>query len=276
MFLFAKEGYRLMPVMYGSDETDLKVRYYDLTFGVSGEAEINWYLKKARAFGGPVLDLACGTGRLALSLAQKGFDVTGIDSSVGMLNQFELKLKGVPTATHQRVHIANQDMTSFSLKKRFNTILCCDAFFHNLTIEEEINCLDCVARHLAPGGRFIFNLPNPTFDFILKAAQQKKGDFEERGRYALPESGTLRVEQAHAGNILDQTITTTLRLIHYGVDGNELERGESTWVSRYLFRYEAVHLLYRCGFEVEALIGDYSGGPVTAQGQLIFQTRLKE
>jgi ubiquinone/menaquinone biosynthesis C-methylase UbiE len=77
--------------MYGSEETDLIVKYYDESFGISGEEEVEWYLARARAFGGPVLDLACGTGRLALRLAQAGFEVSGIDDSAGMLNIFNEK-----------------------------------------------------------------------------------------------------------------------------------------------------------------------------------------
>jgi 2-polyprenyl-3-methyl-5-hydroxy-6-metoxy-1,4-benzoquinol methylase len=60
-------------------QTDLVVKYYDLAFGTLGHAEVDWYLGKARASGGPVLDLACGTGRLALLLAKEGFEV-GLDA----------------------------------------------------------------------------------------------------------------------------------------------------------------------------------------------------
>lgn len=74
--------------MYGSEKTDLVVRYYDLAFGISGETEVAWYLDKAETFGGPVLDLACGTGRLSILLARQGFQVTALDRSEGMLNLF--------------------------------------------------------------------------------------------------------------------------------------------------------------------------------------------
>ena len=84
------------------------------------------------------------------------------------------------------------------------------------------------------------------------------------------------VEQAHCGNMQDQCITTTLRITRYDTEGNVVEKGESGWVTRYLFRYEAIHLLYRCGFEVETLVGDYRNGPVTEKGQLIFNVRLRD
>jgi SAM-dependent methyltransferase len=259
--------------MYGSEETDLLVKYYDLAFGISGEAEVAWYLAKARAFGGPVLDLACGTGRLALILAREGFRVTAIDQSAGMLCLFQDKLAAQPAEVKQRIRIDNQAMSDFTLPDQFNTILCCDAFFHNLTVQDEMDCLSRVAAHLAPGGRFAFNLPNPTCAFILRSAAIAGRDLEERGWYRLSD-GTLLVEQAQGGNALDQTITTTLRITRYDASGQPVERGKSTWTTRYLFPYEAVHLLYRCGFEVETLEGDYRGGPVAEGGQLVFQARL--
>ncbi len=267
--------------MYGSEESDLLVKYYDLAFGISGEAEIAWYLDKACAFGGPVLDLACGTGRLALLLAREGFQVTAVDGSVGMLRLFQHKLAAEPAEVRQRIRIKNQRMADFTLVGRFNTILCCDAFFHNLTVQDEMDCLSRVAAHLAPNGRFVFNLPTPTCAYILKSVEAGGQDFEERGSYKLSDGqgnapSTVLVEQAQAGNALDQTITTTLRITRYDVEGHLVERGKSTWTTRYLFPYEAIHLLYRCGFEVETLEGDYKGGPVAEGGQLVFQARLRQ
>jgi len=54
------------------------------------------------------------------------------------------------------------------------------------------------------------------------------------------------------------------------LSGEIVERGLSSWRTRYLWHYEAVHLLYRCGFKVEECVGEYGGGPVTESGQLIF------
>lgn len=258
--------------MYGTRKTDLLVQYYDQAFGISGPAEVAWYLDKARTFGGPILDLACGTGRLAILLAREGFDVTAIDRSAGMLSVFREKLRRELPAVRRRIRIARCAMHDFALDRKFSTILCCDAFFHNLTVEDEMACLQCVAGHLAPAGRFLFNLPNPTCDYIARTARSDGTGFRERGRYPL-DAGTLVVEQAHTGCPLDQTITTRLRITRYNRQGRRMQTGESAWTTRYLFRYEAVPLLHRCGFEVESLAGNYRNEPVTEKGQLIFQVR---
>jgi hypothetical protein len=139
-----------------------------------------------------------------------------------------------------------------------------------------MGCLKRIKQHLKPHGRFVFNLPNPTCDFILKCATTEGREFEERGRYELDDGSSILVEQAYAGKTEDQCIETTLRMTVYDCEGREVEKGRSAWTTRYLFRYEAIHLLYRCGFRVETLVGDYKNGPVTQQGQLIFEVRLAE
>ena len=263
--------------MYGSDETDLVVKYYDLAFGISGESEINWYLEKVKTYGGPVLDLACGTGRLAILIAKEGFEVTAIDSSKGMLHVFEDNLLQCSSSVQDRIKIDRQSMTAFSNNRKFNAIICCDAFFHNLTVEEEILCLNKVSAHLAPKGVFVFNLPNPNCEFILKASENRMGNFEERGRYDIGDNqGSLLVEQANIGNPSLQTITTKLRMKRYDPNGDLIEEGKSDWTTRYLFQYEAVHLLYRCGFEIIKLVGDYQDGPVKKGSQLVFEVALRK
>jgi len=260
--------------MYGSETSDLAVKYYDQSFGISGESEINWYLNRARKFGGPVLDLACGTGRIAILLAKEGFDVTAIDRSEGMLNMFRRKLEDQPDEIRRRITVEPSPMASFQLDREFKTIICVDAFFHNLTVREEMDCLRCVREHLAPEGRFLFNLTNPTCGFLLASVESQGKNFGERGRYELDDGTTLVVEHAAAGDLRAQTTTTTLRLTRYDGEGNQIEKGESSWTSRYLFRYEAEHLLCRCGFEIEEMVGDYHDGPVTEKGQLVFQVRV--
>ena len=266
--------HQIVAIMYGSAELDPVVKYYDDAFALGSESERNWYLGKAMQFGGPVLDLGCGTGRLALLLARQGFHVTGIDQSSGMLDQFRQTLKTAPPEVQQRIQVQQQPMDAFSVDQTFKTIICCDAFFHNLTVEQEMGCLHCVHRHLDPEGRFVFNLPNPTCEFILGAARSGGTVFSERGRYPLPDGqGELRVEHAQDGCLLDQRITTTMRITRLDGAGAVIEQRQSSWESRYLFRYEAIHLLARCGFEVASLVGDYSGGAVTTGGQLIFEVK---
>ncbi len=261
--------------MYNSDD-DLVVKYYDQAFGITGEAELAWYLHKAQETGSPVLDLACGTGRLALSLAHEGIVVFAIDRSAGMLHQFRAKLKGQPIAIRRLIHISRQGMSDFVVDQHFNLVLCCDAFFHNLTPQAEADCLRQVAAHLSPHGRFVFNLPNPTHEFIRKARLNAGRVFEKRGRFDLADgSGTLLVEQALDANEQEQIISTILRITRFSPQGQVVETGISGWQTRYLFKAKVEDLLEHAGFKVTSLVGDYKGGPVTDTSQLIFEAGLR-
>src|SRR2546422_852191 len=74
-----------------------------------------FWLEQARRYGGPVLELGCGTGRLAIPLAQAGGAVTGIDRAPSMLSEARRKAEaaGVSVAWHEA------DMRAFDLGTRF-------------------------------------------------------------------------------------------------------------------------------------------------------------
>jgi len=261
--------------MYGLENEDPIVKYYDETLAISGESEINWYLEKVKTYGGPVLDLACGTGRITLLLLRQGYEVASIDNSEGMLNIFKKKLEKESPELRKRVFIEKNKISDFHLNRKFKTIICCDSFFHNLTVKEEINCLNCVAEHLRPEGRFLFNIPNPTLEFLSRCASPEGKVFRKRKSYPLKNStDTVLIEESQEADLLEQTILTKLRYTRFNKDGAKIETEESWWKTRYLFQYEAIHLLYRCGFEVESLAGNYNNGPVTTNSQLIFQVKL--
>jgi SAM-dependent methyltransferase len=260
--------------MYGSESTDPLVHYYDETVGTSGKQEVAWYLGRIRRYGGPVLDLACGTGRLSLLAAGEGLDVTALDQSQGMLTRFASKLALEPDEVRDRIRIVRSDMSDFELGQRFSTILCCDAFFHNLTVEGQIGCLRSVAAHLAPEGRFLFNLPRPTCEFILSAQKHGCG-FGDGRTYLRPDDpGSILVERRNHADALSQLIETRLRFTLLDEHGVAEEQSESSWTTRYFWPYEAEHLLHRCGLEVEHHDGGYDCSPPGEGGQMVFVARL--
>lgn len=117
-----------------------------------------FYRDLARQTGGPILELACGTGRLTLPLARDGHEVVGLDASPAMLQatQDKADAEGVEIAFVQ------QDMRAFELGRRFPLIiLCCNSLAHLTTNEDVKSGLACILKHLAPGGLFAFDIVNP-------------------------------------------------------------------------------------------------------------------
>ncbi|MFX1283010.1 MAG: class I SAM-dependent methyltransferase [Promethearchaeota archaeon] len=262
--------------MYGSKTEDPIVKYYDETVGTSGRYEMEWYLTKAHSFGDPILDIACGTGRMSILLAKEGHDVVAFDRSEGMLTRFHEKLSREPIEIKNRVQIFQQNMDNFSFKEKFNTIICVDSFFHNLSEQEALKCLKCVSQHLTSQGRFLFNVPNPNQEFLQKCLESQGKIWNIRNKYPLGNSGkTIKVEDASAADIQAQLIFTKLRFTCFDSEGNIIERTESSWTTRYMYEDQYLTLIEASGLEVELIVGTYQNEPVSPTSQLIFQLKLK-
>lgn len=102
------------------------------------------------AEGGPVLELGVGTGRVALPLAARGLEVSGIDRSPDMLAELGAK----PGA--ERVTTVVGDMTSTTVDGEFSLVVLVFNTISNLTTQDDqVACFENAARHLRPGGRFV-------------------------------------------------------------------------------------------------------------------------
>ncbi|GIX06004.1 MAG: methyltransferase [Candidatus Poribacteria bacterium] len=102
-----------------------------------------------------VLDLACGTGSIAIPLAQRGFQVTGIDRAPEMLEVAEKKAKRAGVSVEWRVG----DMRNFTVEDPFDAVLCLyDSINYALTREELEAVFESVHRALVPGGLWIFDV----------------------------------------------------------------------------------------------------------------------
>lgn len=126
------------------------------------DAENGWgpdddfYRALGREVGGPILDLACGTGRLARALAVDGHRVVGLDVAPAMVARARLL---DPDGT---VDWQVGDAAAFELGQRFRLIvMTAHAFQHLIGATVQGGLFDCVARHLAPEGIFAFETRNP-------------------------------------------------------------------------------------------------------------------
>jgi SAM-dependent methyltransferase len=123
--------------------------------------DIPFYLDYARQQKGEILELGCGTGRVALVLAAHGFRVTGLDLSEQMLNVFRGKLSEKPSIA-DKISLVHGDMAHFRLDRKFTLIIAPFRAFQSLTADKDIdNALACIREHLADGGIFIVNVFNP-------------------------------------------------------------------------------------------------------------------
>ena len=233
--------------------------------GVPGDVEFFLGLAhEAHAAGYPVLELATGTGRVAIPIARAGIRVIGLDLHAEMLARAAEKSAGLETVRWEQ-----GAMRDFEMPERFGlAFIAFRSFQHMLTVEDQLSCLRCIRSHLvpggrlAPGGRLVIDIFNPDIVVMGQWLGAKRGGIERRrDDYTDPRSGrTVKAwetptyrpgKQQVAIDFIDESVDQE------GVVVSKVYRGLKL---RYTFRYEMEHLLVRTGFEVEALYGDCFGG----------------
>ncbi len=131
-----------------------------------------FYVETARERGENVLDLACGSGRVTISLAQAGLYVTGGDLSAKMLG----RAKRAAEAQGVEVDLVQLDMRDFDLNGRtFDTItVAMNSVLHLYSLEDFRGFFRSVARHLSPNGRLAFDAFLPNLAMLNRAPNERQ------------------------------------------------------------------------------------------------------
>jgi SAM-dependent methyltransferase len=131
--------------------------FYDLEFA-QRDVEIAFYRKHAALTSGPVLEVACGTGRLTLPLARDGADVTGLDVSGAMLEQARRK----SAAEGLRIEWIEQDCRTMRLPQTYGLVFSAtNAMQHLLDYASASAFLRAAQEALQPDGQLILDVFNP-------------------------------------------------------------------------------------------------------------------
>jgi len=204
-------------------------------------AMIRQYRPTART----LLDLGCGTGRHALLLAGLGFEVTGVDRSGDMVCEARRQAEQVEVHRVGSVQFLAVDIAELELQGRFDAVT---ALFHVLsyqTTDAALNAVfDTAARHLAPGGVFLF-------DYWYGPAVQAQQP-EPRERMAENAAWSIR-RTARPEHDPQRNLVT----VHYDFTARSNQGGEEIAFTeihpmRYLFPEEVQSLIKAHGFELRA------------------------
>lgn len=197
-----RQCFTLSAVLTFVHETDAIYRdgaHYERMFG---RGYVDFWLAQARVTGGPILELGCGTGKLAIPLAEAGYSVTGLDNSPALLQFASNRSDGVQWT--------QGDMRSFDLDERFALIMLpSNNLGHLHTPEDFGRCIGGVKRHLRPGGVFIIDVFVPNLHLLLRDADEEYVLTE----YDSPEGlGPVRVmARSHYESTTQIMRTTTVR-----------------------------------------------------------------
>ncbi len=197
-------------------------------------ADVAYYVDLARSAAEPIVELAVGTGRIAIPIAREtGKRVIGIDSSPAMLAQARERAAGLPLELHEG------DMRDFELAKPVELVICpARSLLHLPTWRDKLRVFKRVAAALRPGGRFAFNVL--AFSHTIAA----KLDGQE-----LDQHGVLHTNRyAPADNRIDIVRS----------DGKTL----SLW---WATKSELDGLVETAGLETEAVYGSFDRSPLDDQ-----------
>lgn len=237
-------------------------RYYDAIINCAShsfkEKNVPFWVGMAKKYinsGSRVLELACGTGRIAIPLAKEQFKVTGIDISDSMLES--AKSKSVQVSD---IEYIKGDIKSFNLMNKFSMIaLAEDAFSLLLEIDEFESCLACIREHLEIDGIFIIDVLNPSPDYLLDICLCKRTDIS--AAFSDPEgNGIVTVTRSRDYDSANQIIIMKL---FFQLPNHEQEIVEEHKLRVY-FPKELEILLKYNGFIIKHRFGDYDETPFSS------------
>ena len=260
----------------GYEDYAFVAELYDHMTLYAERPDVDFFLEAAQKAGGPGVEVGCGTGRVLLPLARAGIAITGLDRSPHMLAVCRRRLLQEPDEVQRRVRLVQGDMTDFDLGRTFDLVtIPFRPFQHLIAVEDQLSCLHTIRHHLQPDGRLILDLFDPSMERLTRDNIGRELFMAQE--LELPDGSQVRrseiiVARDHAEQVQQ------IELIYYVThpDGS-VERLVHALPMRYLFRYEAEHLLVRCGFEVEALYADYNKSPYGTNypSELIFIARKR-
>jgi len=241
---------------------------YDLEDG--SVAGVEFYAALARETGGPVLEIACGTGRVAIPIARLGFDVTGLDLVPGMLVRARRKAAGL------RTRWIEGDAREFQLGEQFRLVfLTGNAFQAFLTRDDQERMLACVRQHLHDDGLFAFETRNPRWPlshsagavsppagdglFAYLETREEEAEFQ---RYTDKDGREVRVSKTQAYDAIAQILHWTTHRRWF--EGNRPQNRITRIAVRFTFPRELEALLHHNGFSILRQYGDWNLEPLTA------------
>jgi len=227
---------------------DSIARIYD-PWSRSVTEDVDFYVEQALAADAPVVELAVGTGRIAVPIAGAGVRVIGVDLSTRMLDVAGAYAR--ERGVERLVDLRHGDLLDPPVSERVSLVICpFRSLLHMPGTSEKLGALRAAYTLLEPGGRFVFDVFAPS-----------REDIEEtHGRWLEREPGIF--ERADWDERA-RTLTLSVRSGDVGASFGLHWLGESEWRE----------LIAEAGFELEALWGWFDRRPYAGEEDMIFSCR---
>ena len=249
-------------------------KYYDPAYGARPDLrDVPFYLQMARRRGGPILEIACGTGRILLEIARAGIEAVGVDFSEAMLAVLRAKLETEPRDVNDRVTLQVGDMRTFTLGRRFRQVFIpFRPMQHMYTVEDQISALSRAGEHLRADGVLVLDVFYPIFSKL----EEKTGVEELDAEWVDPDDPQQTVRRYFVRRSLNRLhqyfegefVLRTCR-------GDEVVDEERFPLKMGYYTYPHMLLLFKhCGLEIVEEYGSFDREPIDICREMIFVLRL--
>jgi ubiquinone/menaquinone biosynthesis C-methylase UbiE len=246
----ATKAYRAIAEYYDAEYADKPMLQQDVPF----------YLKHLPKKPQRVLELACGTGRAAIPIAQAGHRVLGVDYAQDMLD-IAIRKRGHVGLIDKQLRLERCDCLKLNLNESFDSIcLFFNTFLNFVTLEQQDAVLTGVRKHLKRSGRFWLDIFQPYLP-LLAVRESKNVDSHQFYVHSLERAVLQRTDIRRDPAAQRQRVT--FRYQWFDAAGEE-HKQQFSFDMTFIFPRELQILLERNGLKVERIYGDYDGSPLSA------------
>jgi SAM-dependent methyltransferase len=259
---------------------DLSTEVYDalgesVIAGSAVDGDTDFYRRLAAETGGPILDVGCGSGRIAAALVADGHEVVGVDLSAPMLRLAEQRRATLSADAAARLSFQQADMMTLNLGRDFALVVTPSRVFQfALTTAAQRQALAALRSHVRPGGRLVLDL----FDPLLERVVPSDDVIPRGGEVVHPTTGnrvtwevTARMPDPGHQLIVEDWTTTEI-----GASGEVLRTDIERLTLRWSLRSEMRLLFELGGLEVVAEYGDFRGGPPAYGREQVWVLRIAD
>lgn len=204
--------------------------------------------------GGPVLELASGTGRLSEVILDQGLDYTGIDLSKEFIDTAKNRFK-------KKSNFLLGDMRDFNLGKKFKFIFIgFNSFLHNLTTKDAYKTIECVSNHILDNGEFLLSIfiPDPSFLF------RDKNKFYPATDHFSYKSSKCRILEK---NIYEES--TSINTLFWNLEVDGIIQPETYIFKQKMYYPHEMDILFESSnLKIKEKLGSYDGSKMNESSSL--------
>lgn len=242
------------------DAASALARLYDLDL-VEDPGDLDLYLALAARTGGPILELAAGTGRLAVPLAAAGRSVTAVDIDPAMLERARRRAEAAGPAIRDRIEFVAADLIGLELPAAGSfglAFIPLNSLFLLATRDAQREAFRTIARHLGPGGLAVADIWLPDGEDLARFDGRLILEYERTD----PESGELVTKFAAAQHDVATGIVHLTSIFEAGRQGGPTRRWIRHDALRLVSAGELQDFAESAGLVVETLAGGYGLEPI--------------